>query len=323
MSEIYDIYHDESREESYWHGFLFVPRNGRQYLLDLLTKAREGIKWDKPISFKEINNRTSRNSPRVQLVESWLSIALASLQQKKLFNLPTSCFLCGHPRQYIYRLEELIKCKFVVFKERDKHKKMFAGLSGLDCIETTFRMGIKGGIHRLFNEKDSIIIGNIFIDGDKHYIKFWGRRFDVNRSLRRFAIERRPYVSFIRGAKLIPQTSNHRKIKPTQKTEDSQFLQICDILLGGIRFHSFCPNSQHTKHRISLPCRALLERDTKNYFRMKQSRFFNAFTLGEAWIEDEHWKFAPLKLGEDKVFIKNKKIQLSLNLCLKNLLNKT
>jgi hypothetical protein len=304
MAEIYDIYHDESQEEAYWHGFLFVPRKGRQYLLDLLKKSREGAGWSKPISFKEINKRIGMGSPRVQLIESWLRICLASLQQQKLLSLPIPFYLCGKPRCYIRSLERLIKCKFVIFKEKDKHKKMFSGLDGLECIETTFRMGIKGGIHRLFSEEEPIIIGNIYIDGDEHYIKHFGHRFDVGRSLRRFAAEKRPYVSFVRGAKLIPQRSDHKKIKSTQNIDDSQFLQLCDIILGGIRFHSYCPDSRHIKYQISLSCRSLLERDTNNYFRMKQSRFFNGFTLGEAWLENGEWQFRSLKIGEDRAIPK-------------------
>jgi hypothetical protein len=311
MAEVYDIYHDESQEEAYWHGFLFVPRSERKYLLDLLIKSRKGANWGKPISFKEINKRTGNRSPRVRLIEPWLSIALASLQQQKFLSLPTPFYLCGKPPCYFRSLDRLIKCKFVIFKEKDKHKKMFFGLDGLACIETTFRMGIKGGIHRLFNEKEPIIIGNVYIDGDEHYIKWFGRHFDVKRSLRRFAAEMKPYVSFIRGAKLIPQRSDHRKIKPTQNTDDSQFLQLCDILLGGVRFHSYCPNSRHIKYKISSPCKVLLERETTNLPRMRQSRFFNAFILGEAWLENNEWQFAPLKLGEDKAL--PKVIQLKLH----------
>jgi len=310
MAEVYDIYHDESKEEAYWHGFLFVPRSERKCLLDLLTKSRKGINWYKPVSFKEINKRTGRGSPRVQLVESWLSIALASLQQQKLLSLPVPFYLCGNPRCYIQRLDRLIRCKFVIFKEKDKHKKLFSGLDGLSCIETTFRMGIKGGIHCLFNDEEPITIGNVYIDGDEHYIRHFGRRFDVKRSLRRFAVERRSYVGFIFGAKLIPQRSDHRRIKSTQNVDDSQFLQLCDILLGGIRFHSYCPDSRNIKYQISLPCVSLLERDTNNRFRMKQSRFFNSFTLGEAWLENDEWKFAQLKLGEDKAFPKVTQLQL-------------
>lgn len=294
MNEVYDIYHDESREESYWHGFLFVPRSKREYLLSLLRKSREGVNWHKPISFKDIGNRTGPRSPRVRLAESWLNISLASFQQQKLSILPTSFCICGSPQKYFLKLNELIKCKFVVFKERDNHKKMFAGLSKQERIETTFRMGIKGGVHRLFNKKNPITIGNVFID------KF-GYGFDVNRSLRRFAREKREYVSFLKDSKLIQQHSDHRKIRKNQNSNDSQFLQLCDILIGAVRFHSYCPDRRKIKYKISWPCKILLERDTNNEFRMKQSRFFNSFTLGETWLEDRSWQFGHLKLGEDKV----------------------
>lgn len=312
MVEVYDIYHDESKEESYWHGFLFVPRSGRRYLLGLLIKARGNIKFYKEISYKDIRRTDRPTRKRPALVESWTSIALAALQQQKLLKLPTPFHLGGNPKEYIARLNKLIKCKFVVFKERDKHRKMFSGLDGLACIETTFRMGIKGGIHRLFNENNPIIVGNVFIDGDKHYIREYGRKFDVKRSLRRFAIERRSYVNFLRSSKLIPQHSNHNKIKPHQKIEDSYFLQLCDILIGGVRFHSFCPDSCNIKYRISLPCRELLSRAPNKYFRTRESRFFNGFTLGEAYLESGNWEFISLQPGEDKAISRIKQLKLPL-----------
>jgi len=312
MAEIYDIYHDESKEEAYWHGFLFVPRSQRQYLLYLLASSRSGADWEKIISFKDINKRTGRRSPRVQLVESWLSIALASLQYQKLFKLPTPFYLCGNPRCYFRNLTNLIGCKFIIFKERDKHTKMFYGLSGLTCIETTFRMGIKGGVHRLFSDKNPIIIGNVFIDGNQHYIRQFGRDFDINRSLRRFTQESRDYVSFTSDSKLIAQRSDHEKIKAHENPDDSHLLQLCDILIGGVRFHSYCPDSRSIKYKISIPCKELLSRDSNNYFRMQQSRFLNAFTLAEAWLQDDEWQFASLKLGEDHACPKVKQLPLLL-----------
>jgi hypothetical protein len=300
QSEIYDIYHDESQEESYWHGFLFVPRISRQYLLDLLMKARGNINWQYPISFKEIGRRQGTGSPKTRLVSSWLTIGLAALQQQKFHNLPVAFSLGGSPPECKLRIERPIRCKFVIFKEKDKHEKMFYGLSALACIETTFRMGIKGGVHRLFSDNEPIIIGNIFIDGDRHYIKRFGRRLDVNRSLRRFAKEKRPYVSFIRGAKLIPQRSNHNKIKLWQNPDDIKLLQLCDFLLGGVRFHSYCPDSRKIKYKISWPCKKLLEHDQDSPARMKESRFYNGFLLDEAWLEDDRWQFGQLNIGKDE-----------------------
>lgn len=312
MAEIYDIYHDESQQEVYWHGFLFVPRSERQYLLDLLNKVRKNVGFYREISYKNIRRTDRRTRKRPVLVESWTTVALAAIQQQKLLKLPVPFHLGGEPREYSARLDRLIKCKFVIFKEKDKHQKMFSGLDGLGCIETTFRMGIKGGIHRLFNEKNPIIIGNVYIDGDRHYIKEFGRSFDIKRSLRRFAAEKRNYVEFLKSSKLIPQKSDHKKIKAHQRIEDSYLLQLCDIFIGGFRFHSFCPDSRNVKYRISLPCRELLSRDQENYYRMRESRFTNGFLLNEAWLESGKWKFAPLELGEDKSSPKVKQLELSL-----------
>jgi len=308
-TEIYDIYHDESRQESYWHGFLFVPRSQRQYLLELLQKARIGAKWENHISFKDISTRTKNKSPRVQLVESWMSIALASLQQKKLLKLPVSFFICGKHREYHLGLKELIKCKFVIFKERDNHRKMFCGLSKMQKIEITLKMGAKGGIHKLFNDQEPIKIGNFVID------KF-GYSSRLKSILQSFAYhvrqEKRNYVSFIKGAKIIPQDSDHNKIESSQNSDDSHFLQLCDIFLGGIRHHSYCPAVNSVKYKISLPCRLLLNHDINNYYRMKQSRFFNGFILNKCWLENGKWQFAPLELAENLLLRKFCQLKLPL-----------
>ncbi len=311
MAEIYDIYHDESQEESYWHGFLFVPRTNRQYLLSLLAESRKNINWQKSISFKEIGNRQGFGSPKAQLIFSWITIGIAALQQQKFQKLPVAFSLGG--TEYRARIALPIGCKFVVFKEKDKHEKMFYGLSTLTCIEITFRMGIKGGVHKLFNDDNPIIIGNVFIDGDEHYIRRFGRSFDVDRSLRRFAIEKRKYVDFTQDAKLIPQRSNHEKIEPQQDINDSYLLQLCDILLGGVRHHSYCPNSQKFKHRISLPCRELLKRAPHKNFITKHSRFLNGFSLSEAWIDSGGaWNFTSLALGRDASELKFKQLDLNI-----------
>jgi len=57
---------------------------------------------------------------------------------------------------------------------------MYSGMTRLQCIETTFRMGLKGGVHLLFDEQSPAIIGNVFIDGDEQYLGEFGRTFDIN-----------------------------------------------------------------------------------------------------------------------------------------------
>jgi hypothetical protein len=276
----------------------------------LLKEARNNSGWQDVISFKDVGKRQGFRSPRTRLVHSWLTIGLAALQQQKFKELPVPFSLSGTPPIYKTCLDTPIGCKFVVFKERDSHKKMFCDLSTLCCIETTFRMGLKGGAHRLFSESNPVKIGNVFIDGDEQYIGLFGRTFDVDRTLSKFIQESRDYVGFIDGAKLIPQKSDHSSIKEGQNPEESQFLQLCDILLGGVRHHCQNCDGQTIRHRISLPCRELVKRDDGVYFN-QNSRFLNGFSLREAWIgEDNCWDFAPLKIKENAVKAK----QLVLNI---------
>ena len=84
---------------------------------------------------------------------------------------------------------------------------------------------------------------------------------------------------------------------------------MCDILIGGVRFHSYCPDANITKYRISESCRNLLKHDQGNITRMKESRYYNGFLLNEAWIEDDEWRFNQLNIGNY-----NNSEQLSLDL---------
>ena len=208
------------------------------------------------------------------------------------------------------KLEDLIKCRFAVFKEKDKHQKMFFKDDNLRNIEITFKMALKGALHRLFNNNEPITVGNIFIDGDEQYIGEYRRNLDTNEILKRLQLEKREYVDFLDNSKIIPQKSNHQKLKSGQNVEDSNLLQLCDILIGGVRFHSYCPYNNIIKYRISEPCRDLLKHDQNNIARMKESRYFNGFLLNEAWIENEEWKFGHLNLNNSI----NNLEQLTLNL---------
>jgi hypothetical protein len=197
-------------------------------------------------------------------------------------------------------LPGLIKCKFVLFREKDTHKNMYAGMDQLKRIETTFRMGIKGGVHKLFNESEPIQIGNVFIDGDEQYWGVFGRPLDVSRTLQRFASEARSYVSFVDGPRLIPQHSDHKRTEQDQNVDDSHLLQLCDVLIGGFRFHACQSDRKHPRFHISVHCKDLLEHEQTNTPRMAQSRYRNGFSLQQAWIEDDEWNFASLDVAPPK-----------------------
>jgi len=308
---IYDIYHDESKEEAYWHGFYFVPRINRNYLLSLLNGARANTGYYYQVHYQRIKSKTKCNSIKAIIINSWTTIGVFSLQQQKLHKIPPFVYMGGIPRKIkpIYmQLEDLIKCRFAVFKEKDKHQKMFFKNDNLRNIEITFKMALKGALHKLFSNDDPVTIGNVFIDGDEQYIGEYGRNLNTAKIIRKLQLEKREYVNFLDNSKIIPQRSNHLKLRSGQKAEDSNLLQLCDILIGGVRFHSYYPNINITKYRISEPCKYLLEHDQDNIARMKESRYFNGFLLNEAWIEDDEWKFGQLNIGNY-----NNSEQLALN----------
>jgi len=308
---IYDIYHDESKEEAYWHGFYFVPRINRNYLLSLLNGARTNTGYDYQVHYQRIKSKTKCTNPKAIIINSWTTIGVFSLQQQKLHKIPPFVYMGGIPRKIkpIYiQLEDLIKCRFAVFKEKDKHQKMFFKNDNLRNIEITFKMALKGALHKLFSNNDPVTVGNIFIDGDEQYIGEYGRNLNTTKIIRKLQIEKREYVNFLDNSKIIPQRSNHLKLRSGQNAEDSNLLQLCDILIGGVRFHSYYPNINITKYRISELCKYLLEHDQDNIARMKESRYFNGFLLNEAWIENDEWKFCQLNVG-----IYNKSEQLAFN----------
>lgn len=300
---IYDIYHDESKEEAYWHGFYFVPRDNRQYLLDLLNEAREKCDYFSQIHYKNIKSDTKSHGKKATIMKAWTSIGIASIQQQKLVKNPPPVYLGHNPkkREPVYRrLDTLIKCKLVIFKEKDKHEKMFFQDDNLRNIEITFKMALKGALHRLFNDENKITVGNIYIDGDEHYMREYRRNINTEEIINRLKIEKREYIDFLEDSRIIPQKSDHKKIKKLQDENDSHLLQLCDILIGGVRVHSYCPYDNMTRYRVSEQCKWLLEHDQNNMARMANSRYFNGFLLNEAWLENGEWKFGQLASYRDK-----------------------
>ncbi len=72
----YDIYHDESKEDSFWHVFLFVPKLLREELISKLKVAREVFSGEE-LSFKDLGSDTS-----FFCAKCFLSIACSAFQQK-------------------------------------------------------------------------------------------------------------------------------------------------------------------------------------------------------------------------------------------------
>lgn len=293
---IIDIYHDESKEHGYWHGFLFVPRSTRAALLDLLDDARELHGITGKVRFCEVGRKKKISDGKPAIVRSWLSIGLAAVQQAKLNSNPPWVFLGrkgkGTP-EYV-NLEKLIYAKLVVFRERDSHEKCFFLNDPLRNIETTFRMGLKGALHRLYSDDNPVIIGNIYIDGDEHYYGEFGRGISLSNILGRIKSEARTYITLTPNSTIVALRSDHRLCEQNENPDNCHLLQFIDILLGGIRLNVLAPEVGDVRLKISEPSREMLSYDLGNSARMANSRYRDAFLFSEAWIESGQWGFSPL-----------------------------
>ena len=75
---------------------------------------------------------------------------------------------------------------------------MIGHQDNLSKIETTFRMGLQGAVHNLFNENDPLVLGNIFLDGEEHYRIEHKRNFDKKKVLNKLSTRFRQYCSLSR-----------------------------------------------------------------------------------------------------------------------------
>ena len=292
---IYDIYHDESKKEAFWHVFLFMPKNNRREILKYLEEARQmsGFKG-KDFSFKKLHS-----APSFECAGAWISILVAALQQKRReglepFYLGKTGYNCPKRRRLpLYRrFSQVPKCKIGIFHEKYKHKDMTGHLDSLSKIETTFRMGLQGATHYLFNEDNPLEIRNIFLDREKHYRMAYKRDFDKGKVLDKLSIKFRDYCYLHPQCKISGENLNN---------SDLTFLDLADIFLGIFRFGvlntipmSYKDKKEENKFYLCNRISLLVERLNKGYARMKNSRFEDFGTFSSAWIEDGDWRFEDL-----------------------------
>lgn len=152
-------------------------------------------------------------------------------------------------------------------------------------IELTFAMGLKGGMHFLGNEEDSIEIKHIHFDGHEHY----RRNISREHILRRLQ-GLRSYCSIQDSHNLIDdRRSDHRKPN-SQDYVDCQFLQLTDLLIGAFRTSlGFGTNNSHRV--LSMPAKALVSRYRLGVARMKNSRWNKSFCISACRIDNGAWKF--------------------------------
>ncbi|MCK4358939.1 MAG: hypothetical protein KAW92_09380 [Candidatus Cloacimonetes bacterium] len=289
---IYDIFHDECKEDGYWHCFIFIPRDKRDKLNSLLQKTRNNLNYKHPIHFRDIARNDKTYYTKVRLVQSWILILLYCIQQQKI----EAYLYIGHKNYSpIYKRikgeDEKIGAKLVIFRKKYNHKDMYEDMSITGKIETTFRMGLKGGTHFLFFD-ENIKIGNVFIDYEEEGFE---KNFNSQNMLLRFIREAKENIIFEKDSKIIPIHKNNYIINDPI----SEFMQLADVTVGGFRTQKLQMKNFEARFQATKPLKILLEKEVEIHPRMKNSRYYKSFTFSDAWIENEEWKFENIHIEKD------------------------
>lgn len=287
----YLLYHDESKKDGYWHGIYLIPESSKKIILEKINYIRENNNFDGVVTFKNV-----RKKNRIfHLNSSFLQLGIASLiQTSKAFSHPIYFGKRVKGKKQYEQLEAKIGAKFILFKERDDHKNMSNFLDYGGKVETTFRMGLKGGLHLLGSESNEIHIEKFHFDGHKHY----GRRIDRDRIINRLQ-GLSQYCKISNGDDLIDdRTSNHIK-KGSQSYDDCQLLQLTDVLVGSFRYQ-LSSEINSIYEGLTKPATSLISRYLKGAKRMSNSRWRDSFSMSECYLEDNQWKFQTIEINANQ-----------------------
>jgi len=288
----YDVYHDESKEAGYWHGILLVPRKRRDQLLEYLQVFRKEENYYATLNFKGLRKK----GRRFGCTRMWTELGSVALMQK----LRQEETICSARRTYsehegreatkykeIVKINEAFKVRFILFRERDSHSTMnphwFSDHAAK--VETTFRIGLKGGLHFLFNESEQAVIKSIHFYGYEHH----QRSIDRDRVIGRIEEGLRPYCSIDKNLVLDTRTGDHSKAD-SQDYDDCQFLQLTDLMVGAFRT-ILGEIKNPIQKEVACPVEAIVKRWNKGYTRMKNSRWFGGVCISECYLENGKWNF--------------------------------
>ena len=168
-------------------------------------------------------------------------------------------------------------------------------------VETTFRMGLKGGLNFLATEDVPIIVTKIHFDGYEHY----QRHIDKKRIIERLD-NLKSCCSIIDNDNLIDdRTSNHTKDN-SQDYDDCQLLQLTDILIGGMRT-LLGHHTQNIHKDLAFSAKLPLDAYKRGYAGFRNSRWFGSFCMSQCKIVNGQWQFSELEIMPNT---KNEQLEL-------------
>jgi len=279
----YHLYHDESYEGGYWHGMLLVPSNKKHDLVSLLNIVRNNTRYKSPLGIK----RVKRRGKVYRASFAWIQIGVGYLRSdSKLKKYPVYLGQVDKGNYTYSWLDNYCTgAKFILFREVESHNDLDGYPDYSSKVETTLRIGLKGGLHFLGNDEDPIIIESMHFDGYEHH----KRHINTDRVIGRLNDLRSYCDVSLEKINIDDRSSNHQKAQ-CQDYDDCQLLQLTDLLLGSFRT-SFGIIGRGIHIDLSRSVKVIIDKYRKGYARMKNSRWFNSFCMSQCYIYDDHWKF--------------------------------
>jgi len=293
----YDLYHDESKVDGYWHGMLLIPNSAKKVIFTHLQEARIRNSYMSPIHFADVKKK---DSPIGRCATDWASLCPAFLMQKFKGREPYRVLHRNKPEysesersakthyKKIFEIKsnnEIIGAKFLLFKEKDSFKKMYTS-SYKKKVISTLRMGMLGGIHYLANTENPVNIKSLHFDGWEHH----GTHITMS-EIKKKIDKNREYFSIDDACAIFDNSSDHTK-EGSQSYVDCQFLQLCDLLVSGFRSLISKSNSAAKQNILNSFEEILKKWDDR---RMRNSKWNGGFWMSECHLESGGWKFNDLR----------------------------
>lgn len=290
MKEYY-LYHDESKEQGFWHGFLLVPVEFRDELAGLLDGARQNNRLQKiKMSFKNISK-----PPHFVCAKTWFTLLLAALQNERPRKMVEffwgSEFGDKGEKAGKYRTFSTPPgCKASMFYFPQGAKAFTYSSDYTGQFASAFKVGAKHLLNTLLPPQEPCIVRSIFIDGEEH---FKPRSLPKEKLLDKLKSESKSHISFADDCTVngvcVPE-------------KDRLILDALDVFLGAFRYSAKVISENATEQGIlnrmdiSKQGNKLIKYMERHPAGKINSRFYRGIAMSEAVIESGAFHFNPLSL---------------------------
>lgn len=288
----YDLYHDESQEEGYWHGVLFIPEKWIDEIVGFLKTIRKlnGYKNNQKLQFKNLKGKGKKFRAILMSLQLFELILRRSIKS----HIRDNSIYCPRTKkegidcQIVLSVKKVYDIKFRLLKIKNAHKDMENYRDHASKIETTFRFALKGGCHFVFNRDNPICVKKVIFDGYKHY----QRSIDEKRIVKNLPSEFREYCTIHKDFSVDDRQIEDRK-------DDSFILMnFIDNIVGAWRCLISKKYNKYEKEVIG-PLRGLFDRwQEGKIIQNPNSRWLRCFSLSECSLEEnklmsgeKEWEF--------------------------------